>query len=143
VSRAGLPERRQFRRWVLHALRGRRAAGGLVIRIVDEDESAELNGRYRHKKGPTNVLSFRFDAPWGVPMRHLGDLVICAPLVQAEAIAQRKSEADHWAHLVIHGVLHLLGFDHQDEVGAAIMEGQERDILASLQIPDPYLERAG
>ncbi len=117
------------------------------IRVVDEDESAELNHHYRHKEKPTNVLSFGADLPPDVLAAldeiPLGDLAICASVVASEAIEQGKPVADHWAHMSIHGTLHLLGFDHEDEAQAEEMEALEREILASLGIPDPYLgERA-
>jgi len=110
----------------------------LTIRVVGRAESAELNQRYRRKKGPTNVLAFAADVPQecGVPL--LGDIVICAPLVMEEAMAQGKNPQAHWAHLVIHGVLHLLGFDHQNTAQAAVMESREISLLASLGYPDPY-----
>jgi len=110
----------------------------LVVRLVDEQESADLNLNYRHKAGPTNVLSFPFEPPPGVRDSHLGDLVICAQVVRREAMEQGKPEADHWAHMLVHGVLHLLGYDHQDETEAERMESLERRILASCHIPDPY-----
>lgn len=112
----------------------------LLIRIVDETESAELNATYRHKAGPTNVLSFPFVAPPPIKSNLLGDLVICAPLVVRGAIEQNKIVTAHWAHLVIHGILHLLGHDHKTEAEAGVMENLERQILATLGYPDPYTE---
>lgn len=119
------------------ALAGRRERAELCIRIVDEAESAELNERYRGKSGPTNVLSFPCDAdvPGAAP---LGDLVICAPVVAAEAAEQGKSPEAHWSHLVVHGVLHLLGFDHIGDHEAETMEAEERAILSRLGYSDPY-----
>lgn len=111
----------------------------MVLRIVDREESAQLNGTYRGKTGPTNVLSFPFESPPGIDVPLLGDLVICAPVVGEEAIAQEKTSAAHWAHMVVHGILHLRGFDHIDSDDAEIMESLERDILARLGFPDPYL----
>lgn len=119
------------------ALAGRVENAELCIRIVDEVESAELNERYRGKPGPTNVLSFpcEADVPGDAP---LGDLAICAPLAAAEAEAQGKTPEAHWSHLVVHGVLHLLGFDHIGDHDAGTMEAEERAILARLGYPDPY-----
>lgn len=110
----------------------------LTIRVVDEEESADLNQRFRSRPGPTNVLSFAADVPPEVDLPLLGDVVICAPLVVAEATGQLKDLQAHWAHLVIHGVLHLIGFDHQCEVDTAVMEAREIALLAKLGFPDPY-----
>ena len=110
----------------------------LSIRIVDEAESADLNHTYRHKSGPTNVLSFPCEVPDGVPLDLLGDLVICAPVVAREAQAQGKASEAHWAHMVIHGVLHLRGYDHIDTAEAERMEALEIDILSRLGYPNPY-----
>ena len=110
----------------------------LTIRIVDEAESAELNEEYRGKKGPTNVLSFPFEAPVELPVRLLGDLVICASKVESEAVDQHKSIKAHWSHLIVHGTLHLLGYDHQSDEQAEAMESLERNILHNLGFPDPY-----
>jgi probable rRNA maturation factor len=114
----------------------------LTIRVVDAEESQHLNVTYRGKDKPTNVLSFPFDAPPGLPVAILGDLAICAPVVEEEAVAQGKSMAAHWAHLVVHGTLHLLGHDHTDDDDADRMEALERDILAGFGFPDPYAETA-
>ena len=110
----------------------------LTIRIVDEEESAELNEEYRGKKGPTNVLSFPFEAPVELPVRLLGDLVICASKVESEAVEQNKLVQAHWSHLIVHGTLHLLGYDHQSDEQAETMESLERNILHNLDFPDPY-----
>jgi len=110
----------------------------LSIRIVDENESAELNRRYRNKTGSTNVLSFPAELPENLNLPLLGDLVICAPVVSKEAQQQGKSELAHWAHMVIHGTLHLLGYDHQNDEQANIMEGHEISILNSLGFSNPY-----
>ena len=112
----------------------------LTIRIVDETESRQLNRDYRGFDKPTNVLSFPFDAPPGIELNLLGDLVICAPIVEKEAEEQGKAQIAHWAHLVIHGTLHLLGYDHIEDKEADIMEALETAILNSLGYPDPYLE---
>src|SRR5690606_9771639 len=116
--------------------------GELVIRIVDEDESRALNPEYRGKDKPTNVLSVSFEVPEGVPAEALppllGDLVICDPVVAAAATEQGQALHDHWAHMVLHGLLHLLGFDHIDDADAVIMESLEIRILAGLDIANPY-----
>lgn len=113
----------------------------ISVRIVDEDESRGLNKEYRGKDQPTNVLSFAADIGAYAPddtARPLGDIVICAPVVEHEASEQGKSLADHWAHLVVHGTLHLLGFDHESDAGAMEMEAIEREILAARGVADPY-----
>jgi probable rRNA maturation factor len=139
----GLPGARALASWAGSALDGcglERAE--LVVRIVDEAESRDLNQRYRGKDRPTNVLSFPFEAPPGLPAEIaapcLGDLVICAPVVRQEAAQQHKALDAHWAHMVVHGVLHLLGHDHQNDAEAAEMEAREREILKRLGYPDPY-----
>ncbi len=110
----------------------------LTVRVVDETESAELNGRYRAKQRPTNVLSFPFEAPEGIDIPLLGDLVICAPVVVREAAEQGKTPEAHWAHMVVHGCLHLIGYDHIEPADAEVMESLERRILAGLGYSDPY-----
>jgi probable rRNA maturation factor len=127
-----------FQRWAEAALEGRRRDAELVVRVVDEAESRQLNRDYRGKDRPTNVLSFPFEAPPGVPSEHIGDLVICAPVVQREAVEQDKPTEAHWAHMTIHGILHLLGYDHIEEAQADEMEALECTILAALNFPDPY-----
>ena len=113
----------------------------ISVRIVDEAESRDLNRNWREKDKPTNVLSFPSGfgdyAPGDEP-RPLGDIVICAPVVEREAALQGKDEGDHWAHLVVHGTLHLLGFDHETDAEASAMEAIEREILASQGVGDPY-----
>ncbi|MEW6354358.1 MAG: rRNA maturation RNase YbeY [Pseudomonadota bacterium] len=140
VPEHGLPAPAAVRRWAAAALGDARAE--VTVRIVDADESAALNQTYRHKSGPTNVLSFPFEAPVtarATARRYLGDIVICAPVVEREARVQHKSREAHWAHMLVHGCLHLLGHDHQHEDQAQIMEALETRILASLGYPDPYL----
>jgi probable rRNA maturation factor len=134
-----LPDAGRFRAWASAALAGRREAAELTIRVVGETEGTELNQRYRGRPGPTNVLSFPFDPPPGLPPQDLiGDLVICAPVVAREACEQGKLEEAHWAHLVVHGTLHLLGYDHLTDPDAAQMEAMETVILAGLGFPSPY-----
>jgi len=128
----------QFQAWAEAALNGRLEQAELVVRIVDREESRQLNREYRGKDRPTNVLSFPFEAPDVVESDLLGDLVICAPLVEEEAREQQKPLEAHWAHLLVHGVLHLLGFDHINEEEAEMMEGLEVEILATLGFSDPY-----
>ena len=113
--------------------------GELCVRLVDEAESATLNEQYRHKRGPTNVLSF--PAELEVPdARFWGDVVVCVPLVHREAAEQGKTASAHFAHLVVHGVLHLLGYDHQSAAEADQMESLERGILDRFGVADPYGE---
>ena len=137
----GVPGEAELGRWAAAALAGRRDGAELAIRIVDEAESARLNATYRHKQGATNVLSFPAELPAAVPLPLLGDLVICAPVVTREAREQGKAPAAHWAHLVVHGCLHLLGYDHEQEAEAEEMESLEREILAGMGYPDPYTPR--
>ncbi|MEO8808951.1 MAG: rRNA maturation RNase YbeY [Rhodanobacter sp.] len=140
VSRAGLPAPASFRRWVEAALRGtrRRKPAQLAIRVVGADEGRALNRDYRGKDYATNVLSFPVELPPGTTLTLIGDLAICAPVVLREAADQGKSARDHFAHLTVHGVLHLLGHDHLGEVEAEAMEALEQRILAGLGITDPY-----
>ncbi|MEX0429864.1 rRNA maturation RNase YbeY [Spiribacter insolitus] len=138
ASTAPVPDADDFHHWVAAALAGRRDDWELAIRLVDEDESRLLNRDYRGHDRPTNVLSFPAELPADVALPLLGDLVICAPVVIREAAGQGKTERAHWAHLTIHGVLHLLGFDHMTSVEAECMEGEERAIMARLGWPDPY-----
>lgn len=140
LPRAGMPSPVSFRRWVEAALAGarRRRAAELSIRIVGTREGRTLNRTYRDKDYATNVLSFPVDLPPGVRLPLLGDIAICAPVVRREAAEQGKPEAHHWAHLTVHGVLHLLGYDHIEEAEAARMEALETRILKGLGISDPY-----
>jgi probable rRNA maturation factor len=112
----------------------------VTVRLVGVSESQTLNRDYRGKDAPTNVLSFPFEAPPEVPIPLLGDLVICHAVVEQEAQQQHKPLAQHYAHMVVHGTLHLLGYDHIEDDEAEVMEHLERDILADLEIPDPYQE---
>ena len=142
VPRAGVPAAVSFRRWVAAALDGRIREADLAIRIVGNKEGRALNHHYRGKDYATNVLSFPAELPEGLPegvrLPLLGDLVICAPVVAREAREQRKPLAAHYAHLTVHGALHLLGWDHEDPREADCMEQLEREILAGLGLPDPY-----
>jgi probable rRNA maturation factor len=141
MARKGLPSSPSFHRWVEAALKGarRRKPAELAIRIVDTDEGRALNAQYRGKDYATNVLSFPAELPPGIDLPLIGDLVICAPVVAREAAEQGKPAANHWAHMTVHGVLHLLGHDHIVEAEAERMEALETRILAGLGIPDPYL----
>ena len=133
-----LPKAADFERWFTSAVSGFKTGAEVCIRIVEPDESQALNNEYRGKDKPTNVLSFPLDVPPGIPLQLLGDLVICADVVAREAEEQQKAPMDHWAHMVIHGTLHLLGFDHIKDDEAEEMEALERKLLASLGIKDPY-----
>lgn len=137
VESDGLPSGDNFERWVAAALDGREDAE-LTIRVVGREESRMLNHTYRGKDSETNVLSFIAEVPEGIGLALLGDVVICAPRVEEESLAQAKDLHAHWAHLTVHGVLHLLGYDHQQDDDAEEMEALETTILASLGIPDPY-----
>lgn len=141
IDDVDLPSEELLTEWVDAALNGRLEQAELSIRIVDNDESQQLNSQYRGKDKPTNVLSFPFETPDGIELDLLGDLVICAEVVASEARQQNKPLMHHWSHMVIHGVLHLLGFDHINNEEAEEMEQLEREILATLNIPDPYTEQ--
>ncbi|MBJ6982597.1 MULTISPECIES: rRNA maturation RNase YbeY [unclassified Luteimonas] len=144
LPRAGLPAAVSFRKWVAAALAGRILEADLAVRIVDEAEGRALNRHYRGRDYATNVLSFPAELdegiklPKGVRMPLLGDVVLCAPVVAREAGEQGKRLVAHYAHLTVHGTLHLLGWDHGDEIEAEAMEKLEREILAGLGIDDPY-----
>lgn len=136
---ADLPTESQFQHWLEAAILPFQDEAEVTVRIVDQDESQQLNFEYRHKDKPTNVLSFPFQCPPGIELSLLGDLVICAPVVAAEATEQHKSLHAHWAHMVVHGSLHLLGFDHINDDDAEQMEAEEVTILQQLGITNPYL----
>lgn len=138
VAADQLPEDTALQRWATAALLPDGDEAELVIRMVGEEESQTLNRTYRGKDRPTNVLSFPFDVPAVAESTLLGDLVICAPVVLAEADAQGKSPEAHWAHMVVHGVLHLQGLDHQNDREATAMERLEVEILATLGFHNPY-----
>lgn len=144
LPRVGIPAAVSFRKWVAAALAGRIREADLAVRIVDTKEGRALNRHYRGRDYATNVLSFPADIadgiklPQGVRMPLLGDLVICAPVVARESREQDKPLAAHYAHLTVHGALHLLGWDHADDREAECMEALEREILSTLGIVDPY-----
>ncbi|WP_392343399.1 rRNA maturation RNase YbeY [Pseudoalteromonas prydzensis] len=133
-----LPSLEQFALWANKALSQYRDESELSIVIAGEEQSQQLNNDYRGKNKPTNVLSFEFEAPAGIELPLVGDLVICPAIVLAESIEQEKSFHDHFAHMVIHGCLHLLGFDHIKDEDAKEMESIEKQLLAELGIADPY-----
>src|SRR3990167_707597 len=141
-SNAPIPSITQLQSWVENAVATVSAAFSpeqqhMTLRIVDEEESARLNEQYRHKTGPTNILSFTDDPIPGFHSDSLGELVICATLVVKEAQAQGKQVDCHWAHLLVHGVLHLAGHDHEADEAATIMENLEIRILTNLGYDDP------
>src|SRR3990167_8896304 len=141
ASEGAAPSLEQLQLWCSKGLSPRSADSELTIRMVDEPEGRELNNTWRHKDYATNVLSFPADVTDGlldIPL--LGDLVICVPVVEREAAEQGKSLEAHWAHLVIHGCLHLLGYDHIDDAEAEEMEALEQNLLAELGHPDPYAD---
>jgi probable rRNA maturation factor len=136
-----------MRRWIEAAIDATndndKRACDVVVRIVDEGESRELNYRYRDRDGATNVLAFPVEegAIPGLPptrRRTLGDLAICGPVVEREALEQGKPAAGHWGHLLVHGTLHLLGYDHKTGAEAAEMERLEARIMADHGFDDPY-----
>ena len=143
----GVPTPASIEQWVQQVLSnqlGAKPFPELSILVVDEQAISELNETYRHKSGPTNVLSFPFEAPPGLPEEEadalLGDIVICAQIVATEAQQQHKNLQAHWAHMVVHGVLHLLGYDHLNNEDAEQMESLEIQLLSELAFPNPYQE---
>jgi probable rRNA maturation factor len=144
LPRTGLPSAVSFRKWVAAALAGRIREADLAIRIVGTKEGRAFNRHYRGKDYATNVLSFPADLPEGLPkgvkLPLLGDIVLCAPVIAREAKQQKKLLNAHYTHMTVHGVLHLLGWDHENERDAECMEQLEREILADLGIEDPYLQ---
>jgi probable rRNA maturation factor len=140
ASAEPVPAEEDIRTWIAAALQGSDSPEEVEVsvRLVDIDEMARLNEDYRGKKGATNVLSFPADLPAELSLPLLGDIVICAPVVRTEAAQQGKSPSDHWAHMTVHGTLHLLGYDHIDEKDAIVMEALETEILAKLNISCPY-----
>lgn len=138
-NNSALPDSTQIQRWLDAAILPFQAEAEVTVRLVDNEESHTLNATYRGKDKPTNVLSFPFEAPPGITLPLLGDLVICKQVVQAEAREQEKSEEAHWAHMVVHGSLHLLGYDHIEDDEAEEMEALETEIMLALGYPDPYI----
>ena len=133
------PDEDDIRRWIQAALATQRTADSEVsVRLVDEDEMAELNHTWRGKSGPTNVLSFPSDLPPELELPLLGDIVVCTQVVAREASEQHKTLEAHWAHMLVHGTLHAQGYDHEEDDEAACMEARETEILAGLGVPDPY-----
>lgn len=135
----GLPTAEQIEQWATAAVQPQSDEVEMTVRIVDEAESHELNLNYRGKDRPTNVLSFPFECPDEVELPLLGDLVICRQVVEREAQEQDKPVMAHWAHMVVHGSLHLLGYDHIEDDEAEEMESLETQIMTGLDFADPYL----
>lgn len=138
-----IPTAEKIEHWISAALASQQLTEAEVsVYIVDEAESQELNSQYRHKDKPTNVLSFPADLPEEIEIPLLGDLVVCAPVVEREAQEQGKTLDAHWAHMLVHGTLHLLGFDHIDDVEAELMEALETQLITAMDYPAPYTETA-
>lgn len=136
-----IPKATLLRRWARQALKQRMETAEVTIRIVDADEMTTLNTTYRQKQGPTNVLSFPFliseeEVELDIPL--LGDIIICADVVKREAQEQAKPIDAHWAHMVVHGIFHLLGYDHENDADADVMEALESKTMQLLGYPDPY-----
>ena len=141
ASAETVPDEDDIRSWISNTLQRADHQGDQIeisVRLVDEPEMAELNGRYRDRHASTNVLSFPADLPAGLDLPMLGDIVICAPVVRREASQQGKPLQAHWAHMTVHGTLHLLGYDHENDSDATTMESLETAILAQLNYPCPY-----
>jgi probable rRNA maturation factor len=140
ASREPVPTGKDIRHWIKTTLSGRisQPQVEVSVRLVDNEEMTQLNAKYRGKKGPTNVLSFPADLPPELELPLLGDIVICAPVVAAEAAQQGKNTTAHWAHMTVHGTLHLLGYDHIEEDDAETMEALESAILRQLDYSCPY-----
>ena len=135
----GMPQAADFQRWLDAAILPFQEEAEVTVRLVDEAESQELNHTYRSKDKPTNVLSFPFECPPGIELPLLGDLVICRQVVEQEAKEQGKPLEAHWAHMVVHGSLHLLGYDHIIDEEAEEMESLETEIMLALGYEDPYI----
>src|SRR5688572_8425759 len=134
-----LPERKEITRWARAVLKENGAPDThLCIRIVDEAESQQLNETYRKKTGPTNVLAFPSEIPAGLQSSALGDIIICAPVVAREAAAQHKPLQAHWAHMIVHGIMHLRGYTHDTDATAHVMENMEIKVMQSLGFENPY-----
>ncbi len=141
IPAKGLPSPTKLKQWALAALKNKTPSADITIRIINKIDMTSLNLQYRNKNHPTNVLSFPMDSPLELQGQTaiLGDILICADIIQEEAIAQKKMETAHWAHMVVHGTLHLLGYDHEKKKDADIMEKEEVNILTSLGFHNPYL----
>ncbi|EGU44837.1 putative metalloprotease [Vibrio ichthyoenteri ATCC 700023] len=135
----GLPSFDDIHLWLSKAISLFQPDAEVTVRIVDEQESHQLNLEYRGKDKPTNVLSFPFEVPEGMEMDLLGDLIICRQVVEQEAIEQDKPALVHWAHMVVHGSLHLLGYDHIEDDEAEEMESLETEIMQAMGYQDPYI----
>jgi len=144
VDKTLAPKAALIRQWAKHTLKSHFKDSELTIRIVDKEEMMQLNAAYRHKNYPTNVLSFPFTMPEEIslPQSILGDIVICAPVVNQEAETQQKSLAQHWAHMIVHGIHHLLGYDHETDEEAKVMEALEAKVMQELGFSDPYVIEA-
>ncbi len=134
-----VPNERQIEDWAQRALAGLRAEAELTVRIVNMIEAIRLNERWRKASGPSNVLAFPAAGLEEIKPELLGDIIICAPLVESEARQQGKSPAAHWAHMIVHGILHLVGYDHIEETAADEMEAVEIEILQRLGYDNPYV----
>ncbi len=134
-----LPDEATLSDWLTHIITPFQDNAEITVRIVDAAESQQLNFEYREKNKPTNVLSFPFEAPPGIELDLLGDLVICKQVVEQESVQQQKPLRSHWAHMIVHGSLHLLGYDHIEDEEAEIMEGLETEIMGELGFEDPYI----
>ena len=137
-----VPSDEELQLWAEKALIDYQQDTEIVIRVVDIQEMSGLNQQYRHKTGPTNILSFPFEVPEGIEgLDLLGDLVVCSEVLEGEAKAQNKKLKDHWAHIIIHGILHLTGYDHINKADALEMEAKEVYLLQQLMIDNPYQEK--
>jgi probable rRNA maturation factor len=132
------PQESDIKSWIIAALTDRQLDTEISVRLVGIEEMSQLNHDYRNKTGPTNVLSFPAGLPEDLKLPLLGDIVICTPIVLQEAVDQGKPAQAHWAHMTVHGTLHLLGYDHVEDEDALVMESMETAILASLHFPCPY-----
>ncbi|CDU01528.1 rRNA maturation RNase YbeY [Vibrio coralliirubri] len=135
----GLPTEQDIQLWLDKTIPQFQENAELTVRIVDTQESHQINHEYRGKDKPTNVLSFPFEAPPGIELDLLGDLIICRQVVEKEAEEQSKPLLAHWAHMVVHGSLHLLGYDHIEDDEAEEMESLETEIMQSMGFEDPYI----
>ncbi|MCG9543362.1 rRNA maturation RNase YbeY [Vibrio sp. Isolate33] len=135
----GLPTEQDIQLWLDKTIPQFQENAELTVRIVDTEESHQLNHEYRGKDKPTNVLSFPFEAPPGIELDLLGDLIICRQVVEKEAVEQNKPLLAHWAHMVVHGSLHLLGYDHIEDDEAEEMESLETEIMQAMGFEDPYI----